>query len=204
MMDMFTGIIEHIGQISAIEHEHHGSVLTIGLGPLVADTRLGDSIAVDGICLTVTRLDGSDARFDVSAETRRKTTLSSWHSGRKVNLERALAVGQRLGGHLVSGHVDGVGRLLDRHKEGDCERFTFVLPEDGSVRVVEKGSLTIDGVSLTTWDCRGSRCSIAVVPHTLNHTTLSGLRPGVPVNMEMDLIGRWVETLLPVKSGVRT
>jgi riboflavin synthase len=198
---MFTGIIEQIGSLTAVDHGHQGSVLSVALGPLAEGTRLGDSIAVDGVCLTVTRLDGEVARFDVSAETRRKTTLSGWSSGRKVNLERALAVGQRLGGHLVSGHVDGVGRLLDRHKEGDSERFTVVLPDDRSVRVVEKGSITIDGVSLTTWDCRGARCSIAVVPHTLSHTTLSGLRPGMPVNLEMDLIGRWVEAMMPQKTA---
>lgn len=194
---MFTGIIEHIGNLTAVDHTHAGSVLTVALGPLADGTRLGDSIAVDGVCLTVTRLDGDAARFDVSAETRRKTTLPGWSVGRKVNLERALAFGQRLGGHLVSGHVDGVGRLLDRHKEGDSESFTVVLPDDKSVRVVEKGSITIDGVSLTTWDCRGARCSIAVVPHTLTHTTLSALRPGMTVNLEMDLIGRWVETMMP-------
>ena len=197
MQAMFTGIIEHVGSLTAVDHSHQGSVLAIALGPLADGTRLGDSIAVDGVCLTVTRLDDGVARFDVSAETRRKTTLPGWNVGRTVNLERALALGQRLGGHLVSGHVDGVGRLLDRHKEGDSERFTFVLPDDGSVRVVEKGSITVDGVSLTTWDCRGARCSIAVVPHTLTHTTLSGLRPGMPVNLEMDLIGRWVETMMP-------
>ncbi len=196
MPAMFTGIIEHLGRLDAVEHGHQGSVLTIALGPLAAGTRLGDSIAVDGICLTVTRLDGEAARFDASSETRRKTTLAGWQVGRTVNLERALTFGQRLGGHLVSGHVDGVGRLVERRKEGDSERFTVVLPDDGSVRVVEKGSLTIDGISLTTWDCRGARCSIAVVPHTLTHTTLSGLRVGMPVNLEMDLIGRWVEAMV--------
>jgi riboflavin synthase len=193
---MFTGIIEHLGQVASIEHAHAGSVLTIPLGPLAADARLGDSIAVDGICLTVARLDGGVARFDASSETRAKTTLAAWQAGRMVNLERALAFGQRLGGHLVSGHVDGVGRLLERRRDGDSERFTFVLPDGGAVRVVEKGSLTVDGISLTTWDCRGARCSVAVVPHTLVHTTLSGLRAGMPVNMEMDLIGRWVETMV--------
>lgn len=196
MAVMFTGIIEHLGQITAIEHAPSGSVLSIAIGPLVDGTKLGDSIAVNGICLTVSRMEGDVARFDASSETRSKTTLTGWHSGLNVNLERALTFGQRLGGHLVSGHVDGVGRLVERYKEGECERFTFVLPDDGSVRVVEKGSLTIDGISLTTWDCRGARCSIAVVPHTLKHTTLSGLRPGMPVNVEMDLIGRWVETMV--------
>ena len=113
-----------------------------------------------------------------------------------MNLERALLVGARLGGHLVSGHVDGVGRLVERRGEGDSERFTFVLPDDGSVKAVEKGSIAIDGISLTTWDCRGARCSVAVIPHTLGHTTLGQLRPGLPVNLEQDQVGRWVESLL--------
>jgi riboflavin synthase len=197
MAGMFTGIIEHLGSVIVAEHGHQGSVLQVDLGPLAADAALGDSIAVNGVCLTVATLDGASARFDVSAETRRKTTLAGWSAGRTVNLERALAFGGRLGGHLVSGHVDGVGRLVERRPEGDSERFTFVLPDDGSVRVVEKGSITIDGISLTTWDCRGARCSVAVVPHTLRHTTLAGLRAGMPVNLEMDLVGRWIESLLP-------
>ncbi len=200
-VDMFTGIIEHLTTITAIEHGHQGTVLTLDLGPLANDAKLGDSIAINGICLTIATLTGTTARFDVSLETKRKTTIAGWQIGRRINMERALTFGQRLGGHLVSGHVDGVGRLLDRRRDGDSERFTFVLPDDKSVRVVEKGSITIDGISLTTWDCTGARCSIAVIPHTLTQTTLGGLRPGVPVNMEMDLIGRWVETMLPEKGA---
>lgn len=193
---MFTGIIEHIGTIGAARHRHDASELGIDLGPLAEGTRLGDSIACDGVCLTVTALEGAVGRFDVSAETRRKATLAAWAPGRRVNLERALRLGDRLGGHLVAGHVDGVGRLLERRREGDGELMTFVLPDGGAVKVVEKGSIAIDGVSLTCWDCRGARFSVAVVPHTLAHTTLAGLRPGTPVNLEMDPIGRWVERLL--------
>jgi riboflavin synthase len=196
---MFTGIIEHVAPIAAIEHHHHGTVLSLELGPLVSDTKVGDSIAINGICLTVAALTGSLARFDASPETKLKTTIGGWTSGRLVNLERALCFGQRLGGHLVSGHVDGVGRLLHRQKDGDSERFTVVLPDSGQIRVVEKGSLTIDGISLTTWDCVGARCSIAVIPHTLSHTNLAQLRPGMPINLEMDLIGRWIEALIPGK-----
>jgi len=196
---MFTGIIEYSTTITAIEHSHQGTVLNLDLGPLASDAKLGDSIAINGICLTIATLSETVVRFDVSLETKRKTTIAGWQIGRRINLERALTFGQRLGGHLVSGHVDGVGRLLDRRRDGDSERFTFVLPDDKSVRVVEKGSITIDGISLTTFDCVGARCSIAVIPHTLAQTTLGGLRPGVPVNMEMDLIGRWVETMLPGK-----
>ena len=187
---MFTGIIERTAPLTEITHAERDSRLVVDLGPLVEGTRLGDSIAINGICLTVVGFDGGRAWFDAGAETRRKTTMASWRTGQTVNLERALAVGQRLGGHLVAGHVDGVGRLLERRAEGGSERFTFVAPED--VITVEKGSITVDGVSLTTWDCRGSRFSISVVPHTLAHTTLGDLRPGTPVNLEQDLIGRWV------------
>jgi riboflavin synthase len=135
------------------------------------------------------------ARFDVSPESRRKTTIPGWQAGRAVNLERALKFGDRLGGHLVGGHVDGVGRLVERRREGDSERLTFVVPDDGSVKVVEKGSVSVDGVSLTTWDCRGARFSVAVIPHTLANTTLGGLRAGMTVNLEQDVIGRWVEKM---------
>jgi riboflavin synthase len=193
---MFTGIIEHVGTISAAQHRHDASVLEVELGPLADGTRLGDSICTDGICLTVTALESGRARFDVSAETRRKSTIPSWAAGRQVNLERALRLGDRLGGHLVGGHVDGVGRLLERRREGDGERLVFVLPDGGAVKVVEKGSVAIDGVSLTCWDCRGARFAVAVVPHTLAHTTLGGMRAGTPVNLEMDPVGRWVERLL--------
>ena len=190
---MFTGIIEHIGTIASAAHRHESSILEVDIGPLVEGTRLGDSIATDGVCLTVTAMSGTLATFDVSAETRRSTTLPGWKAGRRVNLERALALGDRLGGHLVAGHVDGVGRLLERRREGDSERLTFVLPDGDAVGVVEKGSIAIDGISLTTWDCRGARFSVAVIPHTLRNTTLLELRPGTPVNLEQDLIGRWVE-----------
>jgi riboflavin synthase len=193
---MFTGIVEHVASLASAEHAHGGSRLHIDLGPLAADCKLGDSICVSGACLTVDRLDGSLAAFDCTSETRRKTTIASWKAGRLVNLERALRVGDRLGGHLVSGHVDGVGRVVERRRESTGERLTIVLPDGNAVRVVEKGSLTIDGVSLTTWDCHGARCSIAVIPHTLSRTTLDGLRPGDPVNLETDPIGRWVESLM--------
>ncbi len=192
---MFTGIIEQVARVGAITHAAGSTRLTIDLGALAEGTRVGDSIAVSGACLTVAGLSGRSAAFDVSEETRRKTTIGGWKTGRRVNLERALALGQRLGGHLVSGHVDGIGRLLERRPEGGSERFTLAMPEDGSVTVVEKGSLAVDGISLTTWACAGGRCSIAVIPHTLTHTTLGDLRPGMPVNLEQDLIGRWVEAM---------
>jgi riboflavin synthase len=172
------------------------TTLEVDLGPLAEGTRLGDSICTSGACLTVAALTGSLARFDVSTESQRCTTIPGWQAGRLVNLERALKLGDRLGGHLVGGHVDGVGRLVDRRRDGDSERFTFVIPDDGSVQVVEKGSVAVDGISLTTWDCRGARFSVALIPHTLAQTTLVHLRPGMPVNLEMDVIGRWVGKLV--------
>ena len=194
---MFTGIIEHVGAIVGILHGDRESTVTVDLGPLLPGTKLGDSIATDGICLTVARLSGSQAEFHASGETRAKTTLGDWRTGKSVNLERALVFGDRLGGHLVSGHVDGIGRLIERRKEGDSERFTVVCPDGDVVKTVEKGSITIDGISLTSWDCRGARFSVAVVPHTLAHTTLGTARPGALLNLEQDVIGRWVERLLP-------
>lgn len=191
---MFTGLVEHVTTVVGITERDRARRLTIDLGPLADDAALGDSICVSGCCLTVAAREGSRAAFDVSAETLRKTTLGALVPGAAINLERALAFGDRLGGHLVSGHVDGVGRLLERHREGESERFVFLLPE--SVAVVEKGSLTIDGVSLTTWDCRGARCAVAVIPHTLAHTTLGAMRPGASVNLEQDIIGRWVEKMV--------
>lgn len=193
---MFTGLIEHVARLAAITPTAQGRILAIPLGPLAAGAALGDSIAVNGICLTIAALDGDTASFDAGAETLRKTTLGEWQAGRALHLERALALGDRLGGHLVAGHVDGVGRLLERRAEGDSQRFVFLLPEDGSVQVVEKGSVAIDGVSLTSWDCRGARFAVSLVPHTLAHTALGSLPPGARVNLEQDQIGRWVQKLL--------
>ena len=193
---MFTGIVESLGPITALRPLSGGKQIAVDLGPLAEDCQIGDSIAVNGACLTVVTLDGTVASFDVSSETLRKTTMGQWRAGQQVNLERALALGGRLGGHLVSGHVDGVGSLVARRREGDSERLTFALPEDGSVKVIEKGSIAIDGVSLTAWDVRGARFSVAVIPHTLAATTLGQLRSGSHVHMEQDQIGRWVERLL--------
>ena len=194
---MSTGIIERVSTLSAVQRRGQDSHLTIDLGPLASDARLGDSIAVTGVCLTIAALEGSLATFQAGAETLRKSTAGQWTVGTALNLERALALGDRLGGHLVSGHVDGVGRIHERRSEGDSERFTILLPEDGSVRVVEKGSIAVDGISLTTWDCRGRRASLSIIRHTLEHTTLGQARPGTAVNLEQDILGRWVLASLP-------
>lgn len=197
---MFTGIVEATAPIVAVTPTPGGCRLHIDIAPLHDDCRVGDSICVSGACLTVATLTASQATFDVSAETLRATTLGAWRPGTLVNLERALALGDRLGGHIVAGHVDGVGRLLERRREGASERFTMVLPENGSVRVVEKGSVAVDGISLTTWDCRGARFSVAVIPHTLAATTLGDRRPGDRINLEQDPIGRWLEHLVAART----
>jgi riboflavin synthase len=194
---MFTGLIEHRGRVEALVPAAAGASLRVDLGPLADGAALGNSIAVNGLCLTITSLAGGVASFDVSAESLKRTTLGDWRAGRAVNLERALALGDRLGGHLVSGHVDGIGRLQARRPRGNSVVYTFLLPADASVRVVEKGSVAIDGISLTSHDCRGRRFAVSVIPHTAAHTTLDALRPGDRVNLEQDAIGRWVEALLP-------
>jgi riboflavin synthase len=193
---MFTGIVEAVGAVTSVSSSSHGTRLAIDLGAIATGIALGDSISVSGCCLTVAAVNGSVAEFDVSSETLRKTTLGSWRSGTHVNLERALAVGARLGGHFVTGHVDGVGVIEERVRETGSERFTVRLPADGSVRAVEKGSIAIDGISLTSWDCRDLRLSAAIIPYTLEHTTLGGARVGDTVNLEQDVIGRWVAALM--------
>ncbi len=193
---MFTGIVEHVGRLEQLRAIDGGVSLRIDLGPLCADLALGDSVAVDGICLTATAIEPPLAHFDASTESLRRTTLGEWRPGRALNLERAMAVGARFGGHIVGGHVDGVGKLERRLRSGNSEEFHFLLPADGSVTVVEKGSIAIDGVSLTTWDCRGLRFKVAVIPHSLARTTLAAARPGTRVNLEQDVVGRWVERLL--------
>jgi len=201
---MFTGIIEHCVRVAAVQRTAGALTLTIELAELASGTRVGDSISINGVCLTVTTLKAARATFDLSEETVAKTTLGGLRSGSLVNGERALVLGSRLGGHLVSGHVDGIGTLSRRRAQPGSECFTFALPAAGTVRVIEKGSLAIDGVSLTTFDCRARTCSVALIPHTLAHTTLGAMTVGSAVNLEQDLIGRWVESLVrPVRSHAR-
>ncbi len=197
LMNMFTGIIEFVGTLTHIERTGAGAELAVDIGPLSEDCHIGDSICSNGICLTVTTLTGNIATYAASPETLVRTCMGGWRVSTDINCERALAVGSRLGGHIVSGHVDGIGRLQRRQPQNQHEVFTFQLPSDKSVKVVEKGSVAIDGISLTTFDCRGNCFSIAVIPHTLGETTLGRLQAGQPVNMEQDPIGRWVESLLP-------
>ena len=194
---MFTGIVSSIGTLVTAEHRGGDRRLTIEAGPgFLRGVKLGDSIACSGVCLTVARLRGRRFDADVSIETLTTTTARSWHAGTALNLERALTLAQPLGGHLVSGHVDGVGRLAERRTEGRSARLRFTVPRELSRYIARKGSVCVDGVSLTVNAVGGGGFGVNIVPHTLRHTTLGRLKPGDPVNLEVDLLARYLERLI--------
>lgn len=194
---MFTGIIQAIGKINAIE-PHGGDVrLRIDAGALdLGDVTPGDSIAVNGVCLTVIDRDTSRFSVDVSGETLAHTTLREFGIGEQVNLEKALMLSSRLGGHLVSGHVDGVGEVLERRTDGRSVRFRVRVPEPLAKYIAAKGSVCMDGVSLTVNAIDGAVFDLNIVPHTLTVTTLHDCKPGQRVNIEIDLVARYVESLM--------
>lgn len=193
---MFTGIVEELGSVVSIHDQTDAVRLTIA-GPLVtSDASLGDSIAVSGCCLTVAELDGETFTADVMAETLSKTTLGEFAAGTPVNLERAVTMATRLGGHLVQGHVDGVGEILRRTPGDHWEVVEISLAEGLGRYVVAKGSITVDGVSLTVVHAGTDRFSVSLIPETLARTTLGTKRPGEPVNLEVDVIAKHVERLL--------
>lgn len=194
---MFTGIILAVGSLQRIEPRGGDVRIAINTGKLsLADAALGDSIAVNGVCLTVVAHDGRSFEADVSGETLARTTLGEKKVGSWVNLEPALRAGDRLGGHLVSGHVDGVGRVVARSDDARSVRITFEVPAALARYIAQKGSVTVDGVSLTVNDVQGARFSVNIVPHTQEETTLGELRPDSRVNIEVDLIARYLERLL--------
>jgi riboflavin synthase len=194
---MFTGIVEELGEIVRVTATAGDSALVAVRGPLVtSDARHGDSIAVNGVCLTV--VDAADGVFtaDVMGETLRRSALGALRPGDPVNLERAAALGSRLGGHLVQGHVDGVGELVSREPAEQWETVRFRLPADLSRYVVEKGSITIDGVSLTVAAVGVDEFAVGLIPTTLKLTTLGAKSVGDPVNLEVDVVAKYVERLL--------
>ncbi len=194
---MFTGIIEAVGQLEATQSRGEDVRLVIGSGGLeVTEGGLGASIAVNGVCLTAVDFTGRGFTADVSAETLRCTTIGRLKVGDPVNLERALTLQRQLGGHLVSGHVDAVGSLVARGPEGRSERMTFRVPAELARYIAEKGSVAIDGISLTVNRVQGSDFDVNIVPHTQGATTLSDLRPGEAVNIEVDVVARYLERLL--------
>lgn len=194
---MFTGIIEAIGVIAAFEHSGGDARIYVRTGKLdLSDVHIGDSIAVSGVCLTAVTLPGDGFHADISAETLARTTLGHLHTGSAVNLEKALTPQTRLGGHLVSGHVDGIGTLLEMRPDGHSTRLTFETPGELAKYIAEKGSICVDGISLTVNAVHGARFELNIVPHTQAMTTLREARAGLKVNLEVDLIARYVERLL--------
>jgi len=194
---MFTGIVQAVGTVRAVTATSSGRRLVVDLGALSGRKfGLGDSIAVNGACLTVVEFDGDSFAADVSAETLRVTTLGDLSAGSPVNLEPALTLADPLGGHLVTGHVDGVGEVVDRREEGDTAILRFGLPEALQRYAARKGSVCIDGVSLTVNDVKDGQVLVTLVPHTLGHTIMQHYRNGSRVNVEVDLVARYVERLL--------
>jgi len=194
---MFTGIIQAIGEVAALQHQGVDYRLRIRSGALdLEDVQLGDSIAVNGVCLTAVELPGDGFWADVSGETLAHTSFAELRVGSRVNLEKALLPTSRLGGHLVSGHVDGVGEVLSRSNDGRSVRFRIKAPAELAKYIAAKGSITIDGVSLTVNAVHGAEFELNIVPHTLQETTLADFAPGRRVNLEVDVIARYLERLL--------
>lgn len=194
---MFTGIIQAVGTIAAVENRGGDRRFRIRIGKLdLADVALGDSIAVNGVCLTAVALPGDGFVADVSGETLSRTTLGALATGSRVNLEKALTPTTRLGGHLVSGHVDGVGQVVSRSLDARSVRFCIEAPAALAKYIAEKGSICCDGVSLTVNAVSGARFDLNIVPHTIAETIIDQWQPGVAVNLEVDIIARYLERLL--------
>jgi riboflavin synthase len=197
---MFTGIIEAVGEIVSCEPRGGDVRLQVKTNGLdLADVSLGDSIATNGVCLTVIELPGDGYVADVSSESLALTTIGQWQSGTAVNLEKAMAAGDRFGGHMVSGHVDGIGEVLERHPDARSERFRLRAPAELARYIAHKGSITVDGTSLTVNRVEGAEFELNIVPHTLENTVMDSYQPGSKVNLEVDLVARYLERLLQDK-----
>ena len=203
---MFTGIIETTGEVIQVEPKGGDVRLHIHAPEIMDDVQLGDSIATNGVCLTVVDMPEAEGKrqgyiADVSTETLQLTTLGTWQSGQRVNLEKALLPQSRLGGHMVSGHVDGVGEVVARHSDARCERFRLRVPQGLAKYIAHKGSVTVDGTSLTVNAVDGCEFELAIVPHTLEKTVIGAYQAGANVNIEVDVIARYLERLLqPIHS----
>ncbi len=194
---MFTGLIQEIGRVKKLDRQTNSAQLTIAAALVGDQLQMGESIAVSGACLTVVGWDRESFTVDVSPETLDVTTLKDLGPGQSVNLERALRLGDRLGGHLVSGHIDCIGRVIKRFQDANAVRFHVAVPTEALRYIVAKGSVAIDGISLTVNAVSASSFEVAIIPHSLEMTTLQYCREGSAVNIETDLIGRYVERLFP-------
>jgi riboflavin synthase len=200
---VFTGIIEDKGRVVRLERQGPFNRMTLDVPTSLTELSPGDSINVNGVCLTIVEKEGEGIAVDISSETLQRTNLSKIREGDEVNLERALRLADRLGGHFVTGHVDGVGTITEERKEGDFLNIRIRMPGFVMKYVVQKGSIAIDGISLTVNECQGDEIRITLIPFTLQKTTLLGKRVGEGVNVETDILGKYVESLLGRKSGDR-
>ena len=199
---MFTGIVEGLGTIVGVKGQGKGLNFSIKPDFPLDDPQVGESIAVNGVCLTATSISENHFTADVSPETLSRTTLGEMKTGSRVNLERAVRPTDRLGGHIVSGHIDTVGRVKEVKREGDFKIFTFSIPEALDRYIIEKGSIAIDGISLTVNVCWKGGFSVAIIPHTAQQTTMGFRKGGDKVNIEVDVIGKYIEKLLTAGRSV--
>lgn len=193
---MFTGLVEELGTVVEISDQGPGKRIVIDAGVIADDAELGASIANNGCCLTVVEIDGTKLAFDAGPETLRCTNIGRFTPGSRVNLERSLKAGDRLGGHFVTGHVDAVGHLDQRIDDQDWSTFWFRVPPTLTRQMASKGSIAVDGVSLTLVDVESERFSVALIPHTLQVTTIGSMAEGDPVNLETDLLAKYVQQQL--------
>ena len=193
---MFTGIIENLAIVKKLSLKAGGAELFLDVSGFEDDLKLGESIAINGVCLTVKEVSGKITSFDVSSETLKKTTLGKLRNAEKVNIERALRVGDRLGGHFVTGHVDGIGTIREKKQSADQCTMSFSVENTFTDMMIAKGSVAIDGISLTNVNLVDGAFSVALIPYTLASTTLGFKRVGDHVNIEIDMMGKWVKKLL--------
>jgi riboflavin synthase len=196
---MFTGIVTDIGEVSEARHGNGGLVLTIATAYDTSVIALGASIGCSGVCLTVVAKEQGRFTVEASAETLACSTLGDWRKGTRINLEQAMKLGDEMGGHLVLGHVDGIATIVGRRPDGESMRFTIEAPADLAPYIAPKGSVALDGVSLTVNAVDGATFGVNIIPHTLSHTIFGKAEPGTRMNLEIDLIARYVERLLDAR-----
>ncbi len=193
---MFTGLVEQLVEVVAVEEINPGRRLTLDVGSMASECQIGDSVALNGCCLTVVEVEGTNLAFEAGPETLERTNLGELKSGSMVNVERALQLGDRLGGHMVTGHIDATGSLVERTEDGEWSTCWFEVPHELTRQMASKGSITIDGVSLTLVDVTSDRFSVMLIPHTLEVTSLGRLKAGARVNLETDVLAKYVQRQL--------